>query len=239
MRKLLALTAAVLMVACGIGAGAAHAQTVADLGMAGMDPRSGKPPKQVVIFFHGYTQRGVAMKALADTLARRLPDAAFIFNDGPIPAGDGRAWYVMRGDDPENTRGAVTKLAVDTVTRASEGLGVPRERIVVVGFSQGGGVAFDAGACSSPDVKAVVSLAGVLANTCKREPGQAAANVLIVHNDGDPVVSGTRIVQFREALAAAGYESQLETVAGTAHWPSGAGLNKAKDFIVAQLTGSN
>lgn len=178
------------------------------------------------------------MKALADTLARRLPDAAFIFNDGPVPAGDGRAWYVMRGDDPENTRGAVTKLAVDTVTRASEGLGVPRERIVVVGFSQGGGVAFDAGACSSPDVKAVVSLAGVLANTCKREAGQAAANVLIVHNDGDPVVSGARIVQFREALAAAGYDSQLETVAGTAHWPSGAGLNTAKDFIVAQLTGN-
>ena len=68
MRTLLALAAMAMAMASGIGA--AHAQTVADLGMAGMDPRSGKPPKQVVIFFHGYTQRGVAMKALADTLAR-------------------------------------------------------------------------------------------------------------------------------------------------------------------------
>ncbi len=227
----------VLALAVAVTATPAHAQTVAGIGMAGMDARSGKPPQQVVIFFHGYTQRGVAMKALADTLAKRLPDAAFIFNDGPLPAGDGRAWYVLRGEDPENTRGAVTKLAVDTVTMASEGLSVPRDRIVVVGFSQGGGVAFDAGACSTPDVKAVVSLAGVLANTCEREAGQAAANVLIVHNDGDPVVGATRIAQFREALLAAGYDSRLETVRGNAHWPSGEGLNKAKDFIVAQLGG--
>ena len=230
------LAAATLAFAFSVGP--AHAQKVADIGMAGMDPRSGRAPQQVVIFFHGYTQRGVAMKALADTLARRLPDAAFIFNDGPIAAGDGRAWYVMRGDDAENTRAKARELAVDTVTRASEGLGVPRDRIVVVGFSQGGGVAFEAGACSTPDVKAVVSLAGVLADTCAREAGQAAASVLIVHNAGDPVVSGARIVQFREALAAAGYDSQLETVAGNGHWPSGAGLNKAKDFIVAQLTGN-
>ena len=236
MRKLLKLMA-IATAGLAISTGAAQAQTVSGIGMAGMDPRSGNEPKQIVIFFHGYTQRGVAMKALADTLAKRLPDAAFIFNDGPLQAGDGRAWYVLRGEDPENTKDAVTKLAVDTVTRASEGLGVPRDRIVVVGFSQGGGVAFDAGACSSPDVKAVVSLAGVLANTCEREAGEAAANVLIVHNDGDPVVGAARIAQFRVALSAAGYDSQLETARGNAHWPSGEGLNKAKDFIVAQLGG--
>ena len=234
MKKFLALTA----LAIGLGAGAAHAQKVADLGMAGMDPASGKAPKQVVIFFHGYTQRGVAMKPLADTLAKRLPDAAFVFNDGPLDANGGKSWYVLRGEDTENTKGAVKKLAVDTVTKVSEGLKVPHDRIVVVGFSQGGGVAFDAGSCSAPDVKAIVSLAGILANgDCAKEASGKPAPVLIVHNDGDPLVKADMIQAFQDQLKKDGYESKLETVSGTTHWPAADGLTKAEDFIVAQLGG--
>jgi phospholipase/carboxylesterase len=233
MLKLLTIAA----LAVGVGAGAAHAQTVADIGMAGLDPKSGKAPKQAVIFFHGYTQRGQAMKPLADTLAKRLPDAAFIFNDGPLEAGSGRSWYVLRGDDTDNTRAKAKQVAVDTVTKVSEGLKVPFDQIVVVGFSQGGGMAFDGGSCVSPDVKAVVSLAGIVANgDCRAEDG-AKANVLIVYNDGDPTVNRARIDQFQETLKAGGYDSTLEVVAGNAHWPAAEGLIKAQDFIVAQLGG--
>ena len=237
MKRFVALTALTAL-AIGLGAGAASAQKVADLGFSGMDPRSGKAPKQVVIFFHGYTQTGIAMKPLADTLAKRLPDAAFIFNDGPMPQGNGKSWYVLRGEDPDNTKAAVKKLAVDTVTKASEGLKVPHEKIVVVGFSQGGGVAFDAGSCSTPDVKAIVSLAGILANgDCTKEASGKAADVLIVYNDADPTVKPDRIQAFQEQLKKDGYESKLETVAGTTHWPAPEGLIKAQDYIVKQLGG--
>jgi len=233
MKRFLALTA----LAIGLGGGAASAQKVADLGFSGMDPASGKAPKQVVIFFHGYTQTGAAMRPLADALAARLPDAAFIFN-GPLPQGAGKSWYVLRGEDPDNTKGAVKKLAVDTVTKASDGLKVPHDKIVVVGFSQGGGVAFDAGACSAPDVKAVVSLAGILANgDCMKESTGKPASVLIVHNDGDPTVKAERIQEFQDQLKKDGYESKLETVSGSTHWPAPDGLTKAQDFIVAQLGG--
>lgn len=234
MKRFLALTA----LAIGLGGGAASAQKVADLGFSGMDPASGKAPKQVVIFFHGYTQTGAAMRPLADALAARLPDAAFIFNDGPLPQGAGKSWYVLRGEDPDNTKGAVKKLAVDTVTKASDGLKVPHDKIVVVGFSQGGGVAFDAGACSAPDVKAVVSLAGILANgDCMKELTGKPASVLIVHNDGDPTVKAERIQEFQDQLKKDGYEFKLETVSGSTHWPAPDGLTKAQDFIVAQLGG--
>ena len=140
------------------------------MGYKGQDPASGKAPKQLVIFFHGYTQKGDNMKVLADALAPRLPDAAFIYNDAPMTQGQGFSWYVLRGEDPDNTKGKVKDLAVFTVKKASSYLKVPPQNIVVVGFSQGGGVAFDAGSCSTPDVKAVVSLAGILANgDCKKE----------------------------------------------------------------------
>lgn len=236
MKKLVALAA--MIAAIGLGAGAASAQKVAELGMQGMDPASGKAPKQAVILFHGYTQNGLAMKAFADTLAARLPDAAFIFNDGPLPQGAGRSWYVLRGEDTNNTKGAVKQIAVDTVTKVSEGLKVPHDRIVVVGFSQGGGVAYDAGSCSTPDVKAVVSLAGIIANgDCKAEAGGKSAPVLIVHNNADPLVGADRIKIFQDTLTANGYASTLEEVQGDQHWPAADGLQKARDFIVAQLGG--
>jgi phospholipase/carboxylesterase len=234
MKRFLALS----VLAIGLGAGAASAQKVADLGMTGQDPASGKAPKQAVIFFHGYTQKGEAMKPIADALAKRLPDAAFIYNNAPMTQGNGFSWYVLRGEDPENTKGKVKDLAVGTVKKVSEGLKVPNSQIVVVGFSQGGGVAFDAGSCSSPDVKAIVSLAGVLANgDCAKEASGAAAPVLIIHNDGDPTVKADRIQAFQDAAKKSGYDSKLETVSGTTHWPAADGLKKAEDFIVAQLGG--
>ncbi len=234
MKRFLAIAA--MAVAAGLGAGVAQAQKVADIDMQGQDPASGAAPKQAVIFFHGYTQRGLAMKPLADALARRLPDAAFIYNDGPLTANNGRSWYVLRGEDTENTRAKAKQVAIDTVDKVSKGLKVPHDRIVVVGFSQGGGVAFDAGSCVSPDVKAVVSLAGVVANgDCKNEGGTMP--VLIVHNAGDPTVGADRIQAFQDALKAGGYDSQLERVAGDGHWPAPDGLQKAQDFIVAQLGG--
>ena len=99
-------------------------------------------------------------------------------------------------------------------------------------------MAFDAGSCSTPDVKAVVSLAGILANgDCTKEAAGTAAEVLIIHNDGDPTVKADRIQAFQEQLKKDGYESRLETVAGASHWPAPEGLIKAQDFIVKQLGG--
>jgi predicted esterase len=215
----------------------AASPTVASLGFQGMDAASGKAPKQLVIFFHGYTQKGEAMKPVADALAKRLPDAAFVYNDGPLDAGPGKSWYVMRGEDTQNTKAAAKDLAVKTVKTAAEGLKVKPENIVVVGFSQGGGMAFDAGACMSPDVKAIVSLAGVLETTCEKEAKGVPAKVLIVRNDNDPLVKIDRIQAFQDALKAAGYESTLEQVSGATHWPAEDGIKKAEDFIVAQLGG--
>jgi phospholipase/carboxylesterase len=232
MKRLIVATALTV----GLMAGAAQAQTVASLGYQGLDPASGRAPKQLVVFFHGYSQRGEAMKGVAQDLAKRLPDAAFVFNDAPMDAGQGKSWYVLRGPDPDNTKAASKALAVETVKKAEAGLGVRPENTVVVGFSQGGGVAFDAGSCSRPSVKAIVSLAGILANGDCKASGKAAP-VLIVRNDADPIVPLERIQAFQDQLKADGYDAKLVTVSGNKHWPSPDGIAKAEDFIVSQLGG--
>lgn len=232
--KRLALFAAA---AIALGAGAASAQTVTGLGLQGQDPASGMAPQQLVVMFHGYTQNGLAMKPVADDLAKRLPNAAFVYIDGPAAAKTGKSWYDFQGDNKESTMAAAKALAVKTVKEAQAALKVKPENTVTIGFSQGGGVALDAGICSTPDVKAVVSLAGVLESTCPKEAGGTPISILIVRNDNDPTVKEDRIVAFEDAVKAAGYTSTRKTVAGTTHWPSPDGIKIAEDFIVAQLGG--
>jgi phospholipase/carboxylesterase len=155
-----------------------------------------------------------------------------------MSVGQGKSWYVLRGPDPENTKGASKTLAVDTVKKAQAAFKISPANTVVVGFSQGGGVAFDAGSCSTPDVKAIVSLAGILDNgDCAKEAAGKAATVLIVRNDNDPTVRIDMIQAFQDKLKTLGYESTLEQVSGTTHWPAPDGIKKAEDFIVAQLGG--
>lgn len=228
---------ACLAAAAALCAGAASAQTVASTGHAGLDPASGKAPTQAVIMFHGFTQKGENMKPLAEALAKRLPDAVFIFDDAPNAARAGFSWYDMQGDNAAS-KAAAKKLATDLVSKVQTTWKIKPENMVAVGFSQGGGVALDAGICSAPDLKAVVSLAGVLESTCQKE-GATGANILIVRNDNDNLVKEDRIVAFEDAVKAAGYTSKREQVPGTAHVVEPAGMKIAEDFIVAQLGGKS
>jgi predicted esterase len=237
MIRLFAAASLLALTACQTPAPAAPPQTLASLGHQGLDPASGKAPKQLVVFFHGYTQKGEAMRPLAEAMARRLPDAAFVFDNGPITQGAGFSWYNFRSEDTPQTMAAGKTLVTDKVKALSAAYRVPPQNIVTIGFSQGGGMAFDAGACQSPDVKAVVSLAGVLESTCQKEASGSPASVLIVWNEGDPTVKKDRIDAFQSALKTAGYDSKLETFQGTTHWPAADGLKRAEDFVVAQLGG--
>ncbi len=231
--KIKLLTAALLASALALPAAA---QTVASTGHQGLDPASGKAPTQAVIMFHGYTQKGEAMKPVADDLAKRLPNAVFIFDNAPATAGQGFSWYNLRADDPEG-RAKAKSIATGLVKTAQDTWKIKPENIVVIGFSQGGGIALDAGLCSTPTPKAVVSLAGLLEGTCDKAKGAKDVNILIVRNDNDPTVKEPMIVAFEDAVKKAGFTSKRETVSGDKHWPSPDGITKAEDFIVAQLGG--
>lgn len=228
--------ALVLAASVALGAGAASAQTVASINHQGMDPASGKAPTEAVIMFHGYTQSGEAMKPVAEALAARLPNAVFIFDNAPNPIRNGFSWYDMQGDNAAS-KAAAKDLATGLVKTVEDTWKIKPDHIVAVGFSQGGGMALDAGICTPTPVKAVVSLAGVLESACDKPKGAKATNILIVRNDGDPLVKEPLIVKFEEAVKGAGYTSKRETVEGTTHWPSANGIKMAEDFVVKQLGG--
>lgn len=212
------------------------AKTLVELGQQGMAPASGEPAKQLVVFFHGYTQSGEAMRPLAEQLAAQLPDAAFVFNDAPLRAQRGHSWYNFRGDDSAATKEAARAAAAELVSKLSNEMRIPPSKIVTVGFSQGGGIAAQAATCVTPGAKAFVSLAGVIETVCTKT-GAVAPNELIVWNEGDPTVGRERIDAGIAALKAAGHEPTLETYAGDGHWPAPPAIASALSFVVAQLEG--
>jgi predicted esterase len=232
--KRLLLTAATVIT---LGAGAASGQTLASLNQQGLDPASGKAPAQLVVFFHGYGQKGEAMKPLAAALAARLPNAAFVFNNAPLTQGNGFSWYDFAGEKAAATRQSAQETSAALVASLSKTYNVSAQNIVTVGFSQGGGVAVMAGTCGGPDVKAIVSLAGVVPVACNKEGAAPASNVFIAWNEGDPTVRRERIDAGIATMKTAGYEPALEIFQGTTHWPAEAGLKAAENFIVAQLGG--
>ncbi len=213
-----------------------RAATLAELGHQGMAPASGGPAKQLVVFFHGYTQRGEAMRPLAEQLAAQLPDAAFVFNDAPLTANAGFSWYNFRGDDSAATKEAARAAAAELVSNLSNSMRIPPSKIVTVGFSQGGGIAAQAATCITPGAKAFVSLAGVIETVCT-ETSAVSPDGLIVWNQGDPMVDRARIDVGLTALKGAGYEPTFETYEGDAHWPAPPAIARAVNFIVAELNG--
>lgn len=209
------------------------APSLASLGQRGFNPASGRAPQQIVVLFHGYTQRGDAMRPLAEALAERLPDAAIVFNNAPLRANAGFSWYDFRGDTAAASRKAAADGAAALITTLSNTYQVPPSRIVTVGFSQGAGVAVQAGTCVRPAIAAVVSLAGVVESACSREA--SGPDIAIYWNEGDPTVGRDRIDAGLKALDGAGYSAKLSVYQGMGHWPANAGIEAAIAFIVAKL----
>ncbi len=239
LRSLLAASALALTAACATAPAEVdqpRASTVAELGHQGMAPASGQPAEQLVVFFHGYTQSGEAMRPLAEQISARLPNAAFVFNDAPLTAGNGYSWYNFRGDDSAATKEAARAAAAELVSNLSNSMRISPDNIVTVGFSQGGGIAAQAATCITPGATAFVSLAGVIEAVCS-QTGEVSPDGLIVWNEGDTTVNRERIDAGIASLEAAGHEPKLETYAGDGHWPVEPALASAVDFIVAQLGG--
>ena len=181
-------------------------------------------PKQtataVVIWMHGLGADAsdfysvVPELGLPDTLAVRFvfpnaPKIPVTINMGMIM----RAWYDVTGferrdqDEPRIRQSAtwIDEVVADEVAR-----GVPHERIVLAGFSQGGAMALFAGVRSTAPLAGLICLSGYLPlheelESVARE-GRSLPPVFQAHGTDDPVVPYTTGVRSRDLLTGAGVD---------------------------------
>jgi phospholipase/carboxylesterase len=161
------------------------------------------PPQHAVIWLHGLGADGhdfaplVPMLGIADALGVRFvfphaPTQAITINGGMRM----RAWYdivdldLVRRADEAGVRASAVRIAA--LLRAEHERGIPFERIVLAGFSQGGAMALHVG------LRHAESLAGILALSCylvggaslaaERSAANARTPVLLAHGTADPLV---------------------------------------------------
>jgi len=184
-----------------------------------VEPR--RPADAAVLWMHGLGADGHDFESLVPELRLDAsPAVRFVFPHAPVrpvTINGGhrmRAWYDIAGFDrrsPEDEAGIRESAAAlgDLVRRERE-RGIPAERIVVAGFSQGGAMALFLGPRWPERLGGVIALSTYLplSDTLAKEahPANAAVPVFQAHGSFDPVVPLAVGERSHEKLRALGYD---------------------------------
>jgi phospholipase/carboxylesterase len=177
-------------------------------------------PTHSILCLHGLGADGNDFAPIVPELvAKNWPALRFVFPHAPmrpVTVNNGmsmRAWYDIAGfdlqsrQDEAGVRASVREVE-DLIAREHE-RGVPGERVVLAGFSQGGAVALAAGLCHAQKLAGIIALstylpiAAVLSR--ERHAANAATPIFWGHGSADPVVAMQRGVDSRDLLQSLGY----------------------------------
>jgi phospholipase/carboxylesterase len=176
---------------------------------------TGPEPRSSVIVLHGLGADGFDFVPIAAELQlQSLGALRFVFPhapERPVTINGGyrmRAWYDILGTDlvrREDEAGLRESLAaVSALIDRERTRGVPAERIVLMGFSQGCAMALMTAVRYPERLAGAVGLSGYLplaaSTATERHAANAGLPVFMAHGSQDPVVPMQRGADSREAL---------------------------------------
>lgn len=206
--------------------------TAGELDVHVVQPEAAARPPLLVVFGHGYGASGEDLVPFVPELLEREPRLAtvrFAFPAGPVSLGqaawgDARAWWPLdwmrmstlsrspegraqlRDEIPQGMASARRKLqgCVETLLA---GTGLPPERVVLGGFSQGAMLATDLALSWEQRPAALVALSSVLLSAERWRalaPRRAGLPVIQSHGRQDPILPYSEGEALRDFLTAAG-----------------------------------
>ena len=175
-------------------------------------------PTASLIVLHGLGADGNDFVPIAQELTLSAP-VRFVFPHAPtrpVTINGGyvmRAWYDILGTDlvrAEDEAGLrASQREVEALIDREVQRGIPPERIVLMGFSQGCAMALLTGLRYAQRLAGIVGLSGYLPLAATTEVERSVANatvpVFLAHGQHDPVVAYPRGAATRDALRALGY----------------------------------
>ena len=190
-------------------------------------PSNGEKPKYLLVMLHGWGANYQDLAPLAQML--NLPDFACLFPNAPFPhpqVPGGRAWYDL--ENMPNCKQLIQsrELLINWLSSLEAATGVPLQRTIMAGFSQGGAMTLDVGLtfpmlslCSmsgylhyEPENNSITDAiaSGLIINTEKinRSYPSKLSPALIIHGKQDPVVPIQAGRQAKETLSAMGVDVQ-------------------------------
>jgi phospholipase/carboxylesterase len=193
----------------------------------------------LVVLLHGYGADGNDLIGLAPHLQRMVPGAAFVAPNAPdrVPgAPSGFQWFPIARIDPHEMQGGVAAAAPrigEFLDAELARLGLPPERLVLAGFSQGAMLALHLGLRRGP--AAIVGFSGLLADPPPAEGPKVP--ILLTHGGADDVIPAGAMFAAAATLGAAGLAVQWHLAPGMGHGIDEKGLSLAGNFLALALAG--
>jgi phospholipase/carboxylesterase len=169
----------------------------------GVEVETGPNPAWSVIWLHGLGADGHDFEPIVPELVDEdWPAIRFVFPHAPVRAvtiNGGmrmRAWYDILGLEiaqRQDERGVRESIAfVQGLIARENARGVPSERIVIAGFSQGGAIALASGLRHAERLAGVVALSTYLpiaeSSGAERSEANRTMPIFMAHGSLDPVV---------------------------------------------------
>jgi phospholipase/carboxylesterase len=194
--------------------------------METIEVETGAKPTGAIIWMHGLGADGHDFEPIVPELVRKNERALrFVFPNAPVQPvtiNGGyamRAWYDIVGIDRNSAQDEKGIRASDAMVQAlikrENERGIPSERIVLAGFSQGGAMSLFSG------TRYAEKLAGIMALSCymlsaktfdtERAPANAATPIFMAHGLTDPVVHVHLGEDSRQLLEKTGYAVEWHT----------------------------
>ena len=183
-----------------------------------VEMESAPAPTASIVWMHGLGADGHDFAPIVPELELPSP-TRFVFPHAPmrpVTINFGavmRAWYDVRGvggerrEDAEGVRASAEQI--EALVARERGRGVPAERIVLAGFSQGGAMALHTG------LRHRERLAGILALSCslpladllaeEAAPANRDVPIFFAHGRHDDLIPMARAQRARDVLTGLGY----------------------------------
>ncbi|KAI8393972.1 Phospholipase/carboxylesterase/thioesterase [Radiomyces spectabilis] len=200
-----------------------------------------------VVWLHGLGDSGAGWSFLAEELSPLFPFVKWILPNAPtkrITLNGGYpmpAWFDILGLDRsslehEDQKGMLESMAaVNRVIREEVDSGIPADRIVLGGFSQGCALSLLSGLTSEYKLAGIVGCSGWLVMADKIKSMVAEANkktpILMCHGDADTVVQYKFGQESADHLKQMGYNLTFNTYPGMAHSACPKELIDISDFL--------
>ncbi len=183
-------------------------------------------PAHSIIWLHGLGADGNDFAPIVPALVDPAwPALRFVFPHAPVrpvTINNGmsmRAWYDIAAFDlnmrQDETGMRASVAEVETLIAREHQRGVPSERIVLAGFSQGGAIALATGLRHAEKLAGIVALSTYLpmqaALAGERSAANAATPIFWGHGTLDPVVALQRGIASRDQLQALDYTVDWHT----------------------------
>jgi phospholipase/carboxylesterase len=183
-------------------------------------------PRYSILWLHGLGADGNDFAPIVPELVDPAwPPLRFVFPHAPVrpvTINNGmsmRAWYDIAAfdlnarQDEAGMRASIGE--VETLIAREHSRGVPSERIVLAGFSQGGAIALAAGLRHPEKLAGIIALSTYLplhaALAGERSAANATTPIFWGHGIADPVVILQRGVDSRDLLLSQGYALEWHT----------------------------